>query len=220
MSLSYNKNAIRQLLHQDAENQEPEDGKDYQPLVDRHYFYNSKWGERILKYMKEGDTLLDIGCGLGFLDIYVNHHLPNSKFVLLDKKDESSHSLKKLANGWHKSAETFKISADTHLVTKEFCELNGLTDEKTTYLDVSESDRIPDSSVDIICSRKSWGFHYPFDTHLSLVKRVLKPSGIVIIDVRRKGNQDLPEHQVIHQETKADVILITYDQLQTFFNQQ
>ena len=44
--------------------------------------------------------------------------------------------------------------------------------------------KVTTASVDLAYSRVSWGFHYPVDTYSSVISRVLKPNGVLIIDLR------------------------------------
>jgi hypothetical protein len=41
--------------------------------------------------------------------------------------------------------------------------------------------------VDFVQSHMSWGWHFPFEQYKSLIQRLLKPQGILIIDIRNNS---------------------------------
>jgi len=64
------------------------------------------------------------------------------------------------------------------------------------------------STVDLIISLISWGFHYPVDTYLEKAYDLLNKDGILILDVRKDTNgldlltQRLGAYKVILETAK------------------
>jgi len=115
------------------------------------------------------DSVLDIGCGMGGIDILIQRNRFVKRIYLIDgdgtgeKRNGFSHEMKP----WNDVREA-----------KQF--IAGNVSNCTVY------DKIPTRFlVDLVISLKSWGHHYPVCTYLPLVKRSLHPAGHVIMDIRK-----------------------------------
>jgi SAM-dependent methyltransferase len=67
---------------------------------------------------------------------------------------------------------------------------NGVPPESIHLLEARSTIPLPENSVDLVLSIASWGFHYSITTYLEEVHRVLRPSGRLILDVRRNHGQE------------------------------
>lgn len=123
----------------------------------------------ILENFPVGDTLLDIGCGLGGAGVLL---APSLKHIyMLDGTgwDDTRAGFKKETKPWN--------SLD---VTREVMALNGLTD-KTTLIDYRER---PDIKVDTVISITSWCYHYPVGEYIDWVRDIINPGGHLYVDIR------------------------------------
>ena len=130
--------------------------------------------------------VLDIGCGLGSINILINRYLPNIEmFHLLDRSLVEDG---KLFGGWGHEG-VFYNSLE---VAKEFLISNGVSNDKLHILEANEERiiDIEDHSVDLLISLLSWGFHYPLDYYLDEVERVTSDSCLWVLDIRKYSNQE------------------------------
>jgi len=115
-----------------------------------------------------GDAL-DIGCGLGGMSALIAHHC-GGMLHLMD------------GTGWADRRTGFGPDMDAfndmHL-TAEMMRLNGVARYKPWPIGAAD---IP--PVDNIVSLLSWGWHYPVETYLPLARRILRPGGRLILDIR------------------------------------
>jgi len=114
-------------------------------------------------------SILDIGCGMGGIDILIQNSRSVRRIYLIDgdgtgeKRNGFDHEMKP----WNDVKEAKQFVA-------------GNVSNCTVY------DKMPARFlVDLIISLKSWGHHYPVDTYLSLAKRSLRSTGRIILDIRR-----------------------------------
>lgn len=137
-------------------------------------------------------SMLDVGCGLGGINIFTAKRYPRAQLILLDKDGDSGSKI-----GWHTSVD--KFGCYNHLEdTVEFLRNHGV---KNDILPVST---IPEGyEVDLCYSFLSWGFHYPLNTYKVKAKTL-------VADVRRKSGEKIPgDARVIHKGKKHDRLLFT-----------
>jgi SAM-dependent methyltransferase len=136
----------------------------------------------IEKYLPETQhsTIVDIGSGIGGIDVLLNRHYGSAELFLVDRTQTD----RKVWYGYKQMGSFYNdLSA-----TKEFLSSNGV--RSATLMTPDEFNQ-SDLKVDIVISFISWGFHYPLETYLAKVKDILKPGGILIIDVRNgKGGEE------------------------------
>ena len=125
-----------------------------------------KW---ILENMDVGGRLLDIGCGLGGVDVLLSPCVDH--IYLLD------------GTGWDDRRAGFQETTtpwNSLNTTREVMELNGITD-KTTLFDYRDR---PEIEVDAVISITSWCYHYPADEYLEWVSSILVRGGQCCVDMR------------------------------------
>ena len=134
-------------------------------------------------------SILDIGCGMAGIDVFLYRHYSTSEPVLslLDKEGFS----KRIYYGYHGTGAFYNSLA----VAKEFLIANDVPPTKIIASDV-DAGGFPKSNVfDVIISLISWGFHYPVEVYLDEAFDALSDAGVLIIDIRRNtgGKQILSE---------------------------
>lgn len=126
----------------------------------------------------EAQVVLDIGCGLGGLDVLLYRHFGAPELFLLDK----SHIDKGVHYGYGGTG-AFYHSFD---VTEAFLRANGLSMDKVRFLEAdSELLRHGRVRFDLVVSLLAWGYHFPVSMYDEQVYVCLKDGGHLILDVRR-----------------------------------
>ena len=160
--------------------------------------------ESIKNYLPETcEKILDIGCGLAGIDLFLSGHYQNqTELHLLDynKIDKAIHY------GYQKQGSIYNNLA----VSAQFLKLNGVDKKKIKVHDAEQS--FPCKKFDIIISLLSCGFHYPVEIYLNQIKK--SKQGIVILDIRSDSGQIelLEKHfnsvEIIATYSKCERVLI------------
>lgn len=129
---------------------------------------------------------LDIGCGLGLIDIaFFNHYNGHINLHLLDK----TNSIEENSNvrGFNEKY-VFYNSMDSAVDTLTS---NGVSENSILAYEVSESniEAINQNKYELIVSLLSCGWHYSIQTYTDLIKNTLTADGILILDIRHDTNQ-------------------------------
>lgn len=136
---------------------------------------------RIKKYLPtNASSILDIGCGVAGIDVLLYQHYKNNNLniFLLDKTELNE----KVYYGIKKEAAFYNSLS----VAKSLLENNGVPPQNIHLQEVGLDRAIKFSEkFDLVISLISWGFHYPVSTYLDQVYELLKPGGVLIIDVRK-----------------------------------
>ena len=152
------------------------------------YFFQNKNLEKIAEdlFIKEIQTfknflpksalnVMDIGCGLGIINIYLNKIYKNDmNFFLLDKNKVD----KKIKYGFSKNYESYNDLNET----KNLLISNGIEKNCIHLFDAEKQIKI-DRKIDLVISLKSMGYHYPIEIYLKLFKKCCTPETIFIFDV-------------------------------------
>lgn len=131
-------------------------------------------------------SILDIGCGIGGIDILLYHHYgeSNPDLYLLDKSLVNDSIYYE-----YEDEGAFYNSLD---LAKNTLVENGVPSDQIHLLEVTDDASIEVENVDLVISILSWGFHYPVELYLQQVWECLTLGGQVIIDIR-KGTTGLDE---------------------------
>lgn len=142
--------------------------------------------ETIQKYLPSTCArILDIGCGVAGIDLFLSRHYGHTADVWLLDKDGVSD----VYYGFEDVA-SFYNSLD---VARQFLELNGVSASRIHTVNML-NEAFPGGAVfDLVISLISWGFHYPVSTYIDQVYKTLAPNGSLIIDVRAdtSGEEEL-----------------------------
>jgi SAM-dependent methyltransferase len=123
-------------------------------------------------------AILDIGCGVGGIDVLLHRHYGTPRLYLVDRTETSG----KIWYGFQERG-AFYNSFDA---TRRVLLGNRVPEKDLRFREVNEECRldIPES-VDLVISLISWGFHYPVEVYADQVRALLRPGGRVILDVRK-----------------------------------
>ena len=115
--------------------------------------------------------ILDIGSGLGGIDVLLNRHYGGSVEVCpLDGRDDPALVVE--------HARTF----NSEKATRSFLNSNGVT--RVNYFAANALP--PPKPFNLIVSFASWCFHYPPVAYLRFAQECLRPGGRLIVDMRRE----------------------------------
>ena len=154
------------------------------------------------------DSILDIGCGVGGIDVCIyRHYEPRGiDLYMLDK----THIERNVSYGFKEKASLY----NSLLVAKELLTSNGVPERRINLIEATDSNDIAiDKQVDLVISLLSWGFHYPIGLYLDSVQGILRKNGKIIVDVRKNTDgMDLLEKafgitQVISESQKSSRVL-------------
>lgn len=127
-------------------------------------------------------NILDIGCGLGTIDVYISNYYPTYKIFVQDKTEEIDTSKK--YNGFNQEYHYYNNLE----MLCDFLALNGLSD--FLVIDGEQLFNTPER-FDVIMSLLSCGWHYSLTTYLDYIKSSLTENGKLIIDVRNNTEESL-----------------------------
>ena len=132
--------------------------------------------ELIKNYLpKKAENIMDIGCGLGIIDIFLNKIYNNqSNFFLLDKNRID----KVIKYGFSSDYESYNNLDETiNLLIN-----NDMRPISINAIDV-EKEFIIEAKIDLVISLKSMCYHYPIDQYLKLFKTCCDENTSFIFDV-------------------------------------
>ena len=164
--------------------------------------------EREYRSMKEFlpdncSRILDIGCGIAGIDIFLNEHYSNRSvdFYLLDKNE-----IEERVYYMYEEKGAFYNSLD---LAKSTLVINGVEENHVHLIEAADNNDINmDKSVDFVLSLISWGFHYPVGVYLDKVYDLLVEEGVLILDIRKNTdgldllNQKFGNHKVVNETSK------------------
>jgi len=118
------------------------------------------------------DAVLDIGSGMGGIDVLLARHFGDQcRVTLLDGVDDAPDMVK--------HNETFS----NRDAARRFLKLNGL--EQVDFIDANDAHRRAPRFYDLVVSFKSWCFHYPPERYMDLVKSAsIAGQTKIIVDMR------------------------------------
>ena len=146
-------------------------------LAQKVFIKIKKEFDSIKQYLPENvNNIMDIGCGIGLIDIFLNNHYPDcKKFYLLDKNIID----KKIVYGFSDNYESYNINN----ITKNFLINNNVGEHKINLIDVDNEFSIQPNSIDLFISLVSMGYHYPVSKYLEIMKETSKDNSIFIFDI-------------------------------------
>lgn len=143
---------------------------------------------QIKPYLTKGSRCLDIGSGLGLVNVFLRDTFNE---IWLYDKTVNTEELHNTYYGFH----------------KDYCFYNNLDIAKSINPDfnITESLDFPDNHFDMIQSHMSWCWHYPKEEYYETVLRILKPNGILIVDVWTEKNYKFEEFELVDKlENRED----------------
>ena len=133
---------------------------------------------------KSPEKIVDIGCGFALYDSLIYHHYrlqgKEVNFYLVDQTRVEKPS----RFGYEDNNYKFYSSLEWAV---KIAILNGVSPNSIHPVEASPENvtRIGSETVDFVHSHVSWGFHYPISLYLEAVYHILKPGGILYVQIRR-----------------------------------
>ncbi len=124
-------------------------------------------------------SILDIGCGLGFMDLCLFEHYDKNEeihFNLFDKTEFPE----KIHFGFKKTASFYN---DLNLSKKVLTDY-GILDSKVTTIEATNENLQKLQNIDLIISCIAWGFHFPVSTYVQEVSELMNEKSVLILDIR------------------------------------
>jgi len=128
------------------------------------------------------NNILDIGCGLGTIDVYFYYKFPNAELFLQDKTDTIKNDRK--YNGFN---ETYYYYNNLALL-EEFLSLNNV---KNFHIIDGEDLFKTNVKFDLVLSLLSCGWHYSISQYLDYIRTHIAEKGTLVIDVRNNTEEQL-----------------------------
>ena len=124
---------------------------------------------------KEAKNIMDIGCGLGIIDIFLDKIYQNSaNFYLLDKNQIDT----KIKYGFSSNYESYNDLNETKNLLLD----NGFSNNRVNIFDVDQDINI-NKKIDLVISLKSMSYHYPFETYIQLFRSCCNADTTFIFDI-------------------------------------
>ena len=144
------------------------------------------------------ENIMDIGCGLGIINIYLNKFFnKKSNFFLLDK----SRIDKKINYGFSSNYESYNDLNETKNILLE----NEVDSGRIYLFDVEKKFQI-NKKMNLIISLKSMGYHYPINTYIELFRNCCTKDTVFIYDIGEN------QYDEIYLKTVFDDIKIIYEE--------
>jgi SAM-dependent methyltransferase len=123
-------------------------------------------------------AILDIGCGVGGIDVLLHRHYGTPRLYLADRTETSGEVYYGFAE-----RGAFYNSLDA---TRRLLLTNGVPERAMRFREVGAECRLDvPEALDLVISLISWGFHYPVAVYADQLRALLRPGGRVILDARK-----------------------------------
>lgn len=134
----------------------------------------------IKKYLpNKAKNIMDIGCGLGIINIFLNiRYKKKTNFFLLDKNKTDY----KIKYGFNSNYESYNSLSETKRILLE----NKISEKFINLFDVDKKIKIS-HTIDLVISLKSMGYHYPFEKYLRLFNDCCTKDTVFIFDISTKN---------------------------------
>lgn len=123
------------------------------------------------------DDVLDIGCGLAGIDLFLYRHYGSRVHLHLLDRDGISDTY----YHFHDQAAFYNSLATALALLED----NGVAPEHIHTYEVTRDGFPAARQFQLILSIISWGFHYPISTYADEVRAALATGGTLIVDIRR-----------------------------------
>ncbi len=180
--------------------------KNLEQLTEDLFLREIKTFEKFLP--KSVKNIMDIGCGLGIININLNKIYKNeTNFFLLDKNKIDN----KIKYGFSSNYESYNDLNETKNILLE----NNIKNDHIHLFDVEKKIQI-NNKIDLVISLKSMGYHYPFENYLHIFRLCCTHNTKFIFDVSVENFDENMFHnyfesiQVIYEETSIHALKRLY----------
>lgn len=146
----------------------------------------------------EVENIMDVGCGLGIINIFLDKIYSNEvNFYLLDKNRIDN----KIKYGFSSDYESYNDLNETKKILLD----NAIKSNRINIYDVDQNIEIR-TKIDLVISLKSMGYHYPFENYAQLFKSCCNKDTTFIFDMATNQYQYnyfkkyFDEVQIIYEE--------------------
>jgi len=166
--------------------------------------------ETFKEHIKRPKVVLDLGCGLGRMSIYMNWILNDSDthYILCDSTNKDVVSI---SYGW-KPQYSFYSNLEK---AEQLCKLNGLVNFEV--IDIKSLSKL--KNIDLVMSFLSVGFHYPIEDYIDTLMDITTQDCEMIFGVRKgKYNENsfsskfktrmILKQNLLKEETKEDIMIL------------
>ena len=123
---------------------------------------------------KSVNNIMDIGCGLGIIDVLLNDFYRNKPiFYLLDKNRTD----RKIKYGFSSNYESYNDLNETKKIL-----LDNNIDKNHIFLFDVDKEILIENKMDLVISLKSMGYHYPLEIYIDLLRKCCNQDTIFIFD--------------------------------------
>ena len=146
----------------------------------------------------EVENIMDVGCGLGIINIFLDKIYSNAvNFYLLDKNRIDN----KIKYGFSSDYESYNDLNETKKILLD----NGIKSNRINIYDVDQNIVIR-SKIDLVISLKSMGYHYPFENYAQLFKICCDKDTTFIFDIATS------QYQYDHFKKYFEEVQIIYEE--------
>lgn len=158
-----------------------------QSKIDKNNYLRISESEYFLfkEYLDHPKKILELGCGLGRMSIYLDNILPylyDRYFILADSTNDEQD--KKHRIGWQQNGGVFY---NDMRLTESFCKEHGLI--RFELLDLKKDSLKRLSDIDLVMSFLSVGYHYPIELYMETLLNITTDNCIMVFGVRRHHNR-------------------------------
>jgi len=135
--------------------------------------------EQIKKYLPDKcESILDIGCGLGAIDVLLYKHYVRCKLNMVDMDFLDPNP----TYGYDRNKSYYNLFSLTDKVLRT----NGIDTKNDCYMiNAKNGKELPEmEKQDLILSILSCGYHYPVNVYIEEISENIKDKGLLIIDLR------------------------------------
>ncbi len=132
--------------------------------------------EAFKEFIDKPQKILELGCGLGRMSVYLNKQLDYEPEFILADYDEISEKLK---YGW----DPGDIRYNRFESTRQFCDDNSLKRFEIFNLEDRDISELQD--IDLVISVMAVGFHYPIEQYFNKLLEISTHDVVMIFGVRK-----------------------------------
>jgi hypothetical protein len=137
--------------------------------------FDKEFNQMLFFLPKKLNNILDIGSGLGIINVYLNNFYNNTpEFTLIDKTQIE----KKVSYGFDSKGQFY----NNFDLTLDFLESHGIDIKKINLVNADLKNEI-NKNFDLVISLLSMGYHYPITQYLDILRFKTNKDTVFIFDI-------------------------------------